>query len=40
VTLHRRLGFREVGINEQHAKLDGQWLDTVTVERLIVSNLT
>jgi L-amino acid N-acyltransferase YncA len=38
--LHRRLGFREIGINEQHGKLDGRWLDTVTIERLIPANLT
>ncbi|MCC6629006.1 MAG: N-acetyltransferase [Chloroflexi bacterium] len=38
--LHRRLGFRDVGINQKHARLDGHWLDTVTVERLIESNLT
>jgi phosphinothricin acetyltransferase len=38
--LHRRLGFREIGINEKHAKLDGRWLDTVTIERLIPANLT
>lgn len=40
LALHRRLGFREVGINEKHAKLDGRWLDTVTIERLIPANLT
>jgi phosphinothricin acetyltransferase len=39
LALHRRLGFREVGINQKHAKLDGQWLDTVTIERLIPANL-
>jgi phosphinothricin acetyltransferase len=39
LALHRRLGFREVGINEKHAKLDGRWLDTVTIERLIPANL-
>lgn len=33
-------GFREVGIYEKHAKLDGQWLDVVIVERVIESNLT
>jgi L-amino acid N-acyltransferase YncA len=37
--LHRRLGFREVGINEKHARLDGRWLDTVTIERLIEANI-
>jgi L-amino acid N-acyltransferase YncA len=33
------LGFREVGIYEKHAKLDGIWRDVIIVERLIESNL-
>lgn len=33
-------GFREVGIYEKHARLDGQWRDVVIVERLIPENLT
>ena len=33
-------GFREVGIYENHGKLDGRWLDVVIVERLIDANLT
>ncbi|HEY6284415.1 MAG TPA: arsinothricin resistance N-acetyltransferase ArsN1 family A [Ktedonobacteraceae bacterium] len=33
------LGFREVGIYEKHAKLDGVWYDVIIVERLIESNL-
>lgn len=33
-------GFREVGIYENHGKLDGRWLDVVIVERLILQNLT
>ena len=32
------LGFREVGIYEKHAKLDGVWRDVIIVERLIESN--
>jgi phosphinothricin acetyltransferase len=32
-------GFREVGTYEKHAKLDGQWLDVIIVERLIPENL-
>jgi len=32
------LGFREVGIYEKHAKLDGIWRDVIVVERLIESN--
>ena len=34
------LGFREVGIYEKHAKLDGVWRDVIIVERLIRSNLS
>ncbi len=37
--LVRSLGFREVGIYEKHAKLDGVWRDVIIVERLIGSNL-
>jgi L-amino acid N-acyltransferase YncA len=37
--LCRKHGFREVGIYEKHAKLDGRWLDVVIVERLIPANL-
>ena len=33
------LGFREVGVYEKHAKLDGIWRDVIIVERLIRSNL-
>jgi L-amino acid N-acyltransferase YncA len=33
------LGFREVGIYDHHAKLDGAWRDVVIVERLIPENL-
>jgi phosphinothricin acetyltransferase len=28
-------GFREVGVYERHARLDGQWRDVVIVERLL-----
>lgn len=35
----RAVGFREVGIYEKHAMLDGRWLDVVIVERLIPDNL-
>ncbi len=31
-----RHGFREVGIYEKHARLDGVWRDVVIVERLLV----
>lgn len=37
--LCRRHGFREVGVYEKHAQLDGLWLDVVIVERLIPANL-
>lgn len=37
--LCRASGFREVGIYEKHAQLEGQWLDVVIVERLIPENL-
>jgi phosphinothricin acetyltransferase len=33
------LGFREVGVHEKHARLDGSWRDVVVVERLIPANL-
>lgn len=33
------MGFREVGIYEKHARLDGQWRDVVIVERLVPENL-
>ena len=36
--LCRKLGFREVGIYEKHARLDGIWRDVVIVERLIPAN--
>lgn len=35
-----KVGFREVGIYQNHGKLDGVWKDTVIVERLIPANLT
>ena len=37
--LLRSLGFREVGVYEKHARLDGAWKDVVIVERLIDANL-
>jgi L-amino acid N-acyltransferase YncA len=38
-SLCRAAGFREVGVYEKHARLDGRWLDVVIVERLIEENL-
>ena len=37
--LLRSLGFREVGVYEKHARLDGAWKDVIIVERLIDANL-
>jgi L-amino acid N-acyltransferase YncA len=37
--LCRACGFREVGLYEKHARLDGRWIDVVIVERLIDENL-
>ncbi len=34
-----KAGFREVGLYEKHAQLDGIWRDVVIVERLIPDNL-
>ena len=33
--LHRRAGFTEVGIQQRHGRLDGEWKDTMLVERLL-----
>jgi phosphinothricin acetyltransferase len=33
------LGFREVGLHEKHASLDGVWRDIVIVEKLLPANL-
>jgi phosphinothricin acetyltransferase len=33
------VGFREVGIYEKHARLDGVWKDCVIVERLLPANI-
>jgi L-amino acid N-acyltransferase YncA len=38
--LCKKCGFREVGVYEKHGKLDGKWLDTAIVERLIPENLS
>lgn len=37
--LLKAVGFREVGIYEKHAQLDGRWRDVVIVERLIPENI-
>lgn len=36
--LCRASGFREVGVYEKHARLDGRWMDVVIVERVISEN--
>ncbi len=33
--LCKKVGFREVGLYRRHGKLDGEWRDTVIVERLL-----
>jgi phosphinothricin acetyltransferase len=33
--LLRSVGFREVGVYERHARLDGVWRDVVIVEKLL-----
>jgi len=38
--LCRSFGFREVGTYEKHGKLNGKWVDTVIVEKLIHENLS
>ena len=35
LALCRKLGFREVGVYERHAQLDGAWRDVVIVELLL-----
>lgn len=37
--LLRSIGFSEVGVHRNHARLDGAWRDVVLVERLIPENL-
>ena len=33
ITLHKKCGFREIGVREKIAQLDGIWCDTVLLER-------
>ncbi len=33
IALHKKLGFREVGIREKLGKMEGQWRDVVLMER-------
>lgn len=39
LALLNRMGFEEIGVHRKHGKLDGEWRDTVIVERLIPENL-
>ncbi len=39
LALMARMGFKAIGVHEKHGKLDGVWMDTVIVERLIPENL-
>jgi phosphinothricin acetyltransferase len=33
------LGFRQVGLHEKHAPLDGVWHDVLVVEKLLPANI-
>ena len=35
IAVHERVGFRIVGTYRRHGKLDGEWRDTVIVEKLL-----
>jgi phosphinothricin acetyltransferase len=35
LALHRAAGFAEVGIQRRHGRLEGEWKDTILVERLL-----
>jgi L-amino acid N-acyltransferase YncA len=35
LALHRAAGFTEVGTQRRHGRLDGEWKDTILVERLL-----
>ena len=35
LSLHRAAGFTEVGVQRRHGRLDGEWKDTILVERLL-----
>jgi L-amino acid N-acyltransferase YncA len=38
LALCRQCGFRQVGVYERHAQLEGEWRDVVILERLILEN--
>jgi L-amino acid N-acyltransferase YncA len=35
MALYERLGFRPVGIYREQGQLDGKWVDTIVMERLL-----
>jgi len=35
MTLYERVGFRTVGIYREQGRLDGQWVDTIVMEKLL-----
>lgn len=35
LALHRKAGFTEVGVQRRHGQLEGEWKDTMLVERLL-----
>lgn len=35
MALYRRFGFREVGIFKEQGQLDGKWVDTIVMEKLL-----
>ena len=37
MALYERLGFRPVGIYREQGQLDGKWVDTIVMERLLAS---
>jgi L-amino acid N-acyltransferase YncA len=39
LALCRKTGFREVGVYEKHAQLNGEWRDVIIVEKILESNL-
>ncbi len=35
IALYERMGFRTVGIHKEQGQLDGQWVDTIVMEKLL-----
>jgi L-amino acid N-acyltransferase YncA len=38
MALYTRLGFRTVGIYQEQGRLDGEWVDTIVMEKLLEGN--